>query len=138
MTQETTRFAEEDDRGFTLPNGRRVDFSLVEIKERARASKSLQRWKKTEAGYTLPNGVHLDTNKNVRDTLAQCILAIDQGIKAEPFNYKGSSGWVSLSREDVVQTAALINAYVQQCFDEEMAAGALIDAATTIEQVLAI
>jgi hypothetical protein len=62
-------------------------------------------------GQTVP------TDEASRAAVAQAIQSIDLGIAAAPINWRLPSGFVPLSRADLVSLAAAMAANVQACFE---------------------
>jgi hypothetical protein len=87
-----------------------------------------KRWRVQNAGTALPppfTGT-VQTDDGTRATIAQTLQSIDLGIVNEPVVWKLPSGFVSLSRSDLVAVARLIGQHVQACFDMEADVGASI------------
>lgn len=80
-----------------------------------------KRWRVQVGGTALPppfTGT-VQTDDATRATIAQTLQSIDLGIVSEPVVWKLPSGFVSLSRSDLVAIARLIGQHVQACFDME-------------------
>jgi hypothetical protein len=83
-----------------------------------------------EQGVVLPNGVVVKSDVESQGKIAQTIQSIDLGLIEEPVNWKAKSGFVPLTRADLIAVGRAVAQHVQRAFNAEMAVMAQIDAGT--------
>lgn len=96
-----------------------------------------KRWQVETGGVTLPGNTVIQTDAASQAKIAQAIQSIDLGITAEPIQWKAASGWLSVTRDDLVAIATAVAAHVQAAFAAEAALSAAIDggSVTTTDEI---
>ncbi len=74
-----------------------------------------------QQGVVLPTGVVVQSDVESQGKIAQTIQSIDLGMIDEPVNWKASTGFVPLSRDDLLLIGRAVARHVQRSFDAEMA-----------------
>ncbi len=85
-----------------------------------------RRWRAETGGIT-HGGLMVQTDPASQANVSQAIQSIDLGIVTAPLPWKTASGFLMLSRADLVGIAVAIAAHVQACFAIEAAIAADID-----------
>lgn len=83
-----------------------------------------------EQDVVLPSGVAVQSDTESQGKIAQTILSIDLGLISQPVNWKSSSGFVLLTRADLITVGTAVAQHVQRSFNAEMAVVMQIDAGT--------
>lgn len=81
-----------------------------------------------EQGVVLPSGVVVHTDVESQGKVAQTIQSIDLGLIEEPVKWKAKSGFVLLSRADLLEVGRAVAQHVQRSFDAEEAVTAQYEA----------
>lgn len=76
------------------------------------------RWRKTQGGLTLPNGVRIDTSDASQDKITQTLLILERGWQ-ETIGFKAATGFVTLDLAAMTGIAQAVAAHVQACFAAE-------------------
>lgn len=84
---------------------------------------------KVETGGIVVGEATIDTSRDSQSMIAGA-LAYVQASGASSVEFKASSGWITLSAEQVRAIALSVAAHVQRCFAAERAADEAIDAGT--------
>jgi hypothetical protein len=115
-----------------------LPLDLNSVKQNYKAKAAFLRYPKEVKGTKITlNGVEykLETDRNSRVKYIERLASMsDTGT----INYKFNEGWVSLTKANVQSIVNAIDAHVQTAFDEEYALSLQIDAAQTVEELLAI
>lgn len=90
------------------------------VKMELRAYAAEARWRKTQGGLTLPNGVRVDTSDASQAKITQALLMLQQGW-VPSIEFKAVTGWVTLDEAAMTGIAQAVAAYVQGCFAAEKA-----------------
>lgn len=85
------------------------------------------RWKRTQGGLTLPNGVAIDTSDGSKAKIDQALSVLERGW-ASALNWKTKDGWIAVDLATMTAIAQAVVAFEQNCFDAEQAISAAIDA----------
>lgn len=90
-----------------------------------------------EQGVVLPSGVVVKSDVESQGKIAQTIQSIDLGLIEEPVNWKAASGFVALTRADLIAVGRVVAQHVQHSFNVEMVVLAQFEAGalTTKAQV---
>jgi hypothetical protein len=115
-----------------------LPLDLNSVKQNYKAKAAFLRYPKEIEGTEITlNGVeyNLDTDRNSRVKFIERLTSMTE---TSTVNYKFNEGWVSLTKENVQSIVNAIDAHVQTAFDEEYALSLQIDAAKTVEELLAI
>ena len=92
-----------------------------------------ERWKKETGGITLPSGAAIQTDREAQSQISATIAAIDLGIVAAPVAWKAKTGWLELTRDELVAVAAAVADHVNKCFRTEAAVLAQLGADPTLD-----
>lgn len=120
-----------------METGATEELALADMKANAKRKLATLCWDKSIGGFTY-SGTFIRTDLETRSIIDQAINAIDLSIKTEPFNYKSTEGWVSLSRTDLINLATLMTGFVQGCYDQRKTLEDQIDTATTLSELQTI
>lgn len=95
------------------------------------------RWTKQAGGMTSQTFGPLRTDDQTTAMLTSLITSLNLSIVTEPINYKGVTGWASLTKAQLTAIAQEIAQYVQRCFNANMDIDGQIEAGTitTYEQI---
>lgn len=94
-----------------------------------KSAATAKRWAVETGGITLPNGVQVSTGTADQNRIASVIATAALG-GVESIEFKASSGWTTLTLEQLRGIAAAIALHVQACFAAERAHHEAIDAAS--------
>ena len=94
-----------------------------------KAAATAKRWEVETGGITLPGGVQVSTGTADQNRIASVIATAALG-GVESVEFKASSGWTTLTLEQLRGIAAAIALHVQACFAAERAHHEAIDAAS--------
>lgn len=110
--------------------------TLDELKAQKKAEIAAARYAREIAGTTV-NGITIDTGRDSQALITGAALAavIDSDYS---LNWKTGSGFIHLTAPEIIAVAQAVRAHVQSCFDREGELAALVDAATTKEELDAI
>ncbi|HYD66997.1 DUF4376 domain-containing protein [Azospirillum sp.] len=110
--------------------------SLDHLKQQAKARVAARRFMAETGGLTLPDGTGLRTDRESQAMIGNAV-ALAQLEPDAPVAFKAASGWVTLTGAQMQAVGRAVGAHVRACFAREQAIGALIDAADTVDEVLA-
>lgn len=137
------------DAGFTLPAVGHSGFvaadsvpvvlppTLDEAKAAKRAQIASWRYDREVAGISV-GGSHIKTDRESQATITGAFTALSGGLVASVDWKTGTGEFVSLGLPEISAIAAAVTQHVQACFSAEAQLVALVDAATTFEQVDAV
>jgi len=111
--------------------------SMTYLRDQAKARVATRRFRAETGGLTLPGGTKLRTDRESQAMIGNAV-ALAQLEPEAPVAFKAASGWVTLTGAQMQAVGRAVGAHVRACFAREQAIGALIDAADTMEEVLAI
>jgi hypothetical protein len=115
---------------------RQLNIDAVKNMMKARAAK--ERYRKEISGTTATiqgKTVTLSTDRDSRTTINNTYLITDS---ADTVQWKFSSAWLTLSKEELALMVATINAHVQEQFTWELEKVTEIDSCTTSEELATI
>jgi hypothetical protein len=115
-----------------------VDKPLDQVKGELKAISAAERWNKENAGVTVTVQdveVWCDTSRGNRDVFLQRYMTMGD---ADTVNWKFPSTWLTLTKSELGYIVSEGTAYIQSCFDWEVAKNAEIDACTTLAELDAI
>ena len=111
-----------------------VDVDLETARADALQRAAVERYAREVGGTTLPDNTPLATDRDTQGKLiAVRIKALEDN--AYTVNWKGETGFVTLDAPKIIFIADTIQTHVQAQFDWEMAQTALIETATTVEEL---
>ena len=113
-----------------------VDKSLAEVKEARLSQLAANRYELEIAGITV-DGAEIDTSRASQSMLTGASISSDRD-EAKTFDWKGINGWVSLDKAQLAAIVLTLGDHIEELFSAERVASNLIDAATTVEAVLAV
>lgn len=110
--------------------------TLEEAKTAKYAEIANARWQSETGGTTL-NGIEIATDRESQAMITGAALqaVVDPNYTCR---WKTVQGFISISAAEIVGIAQAVRAHVQACFDREAALLSAIDAAETVEAVLAV
>lgn len=88
------------------------------------------------AGITV-DGAEIDTSRASQSMLAGASISSDRD-DTKTFDWKGADGWVSLDKAQLAAIVFALGDHIEELFSTERVASDLIDAATTVNAVLAV
>ena len=88
------------------------------------------------AGITV-DGAEIDTSRASQSMLTGASISSDRD-EAKTFDWKGINGWVSLDKAQLAAIVLTLGDHIEELFSAERVASNLIDAAPTVEAVLAV
>lgn len=91
------------------------------------------RWRKETGGIVLTSGVHMQTDRISQSQLSSTLIAMAEGMVAEPVKWKAISGWVDMSLADIRAAATEVAEHVAKCFAAEEAVVPQVAADPTID-----
>ena len=117
--------------GYRYISGKLAPPAPVVIDPRAalKTAVTAKRWAVEAGGITLPNGVQVSTGTADQNRIASVIATAALG-GVESIEFKASSGWTTLTLEQLRGIAAAIALHVQACFAAERKHHEAIDAAS--------
>ena len=83
-----------------------------------------------EQGVVMPSGIVVKSDVESQGKIAQTIQSIDLGLIEEPVKWKAASGFVLLSRADLLEVGRSVAQHVQRSFNAEEAVTAQYEAGT--------
>ena len=113
-----------------------ADFTLEQAKAKATADMAAKRYEVETGGMTV-NGMAVSTDRDSQGLVLGAAFAANLD-PAYVVKWKTADGFVDLDAATVIALAQAIRAHVQAAFDREAEVVALIDAATTVDEVKAI
>jgi hypothetical protein len=115
-----------------------VDHDLLIIKGNLKNTAAAERFKKETKGIKITvqnNEEFVSTSRQDRNIFSSKVLTMSND---ETLNWKFISGWKNLTKQEVLNIATSIDAYVQSTFDWEKTISDQIDQASTKEELLQI
>ena len=109
---------------------------LTAVKNSLKSLAADERYKKEIAGITLTvhsMEINVPTDRETRSNYVQKLIAMTDSVQ-----WKFSEGWVTFSKDEFTAMIQSVDSYVQAQFDWESSIVALIDSATTAEELRAI
>lgn len=91
------------------------------------------RWRKETGGVTLISGARVATTRESQSMVSASLMALSQGMLAEPVRWKAESGWVELTGEALRVMAAEVASHVNRCFHAEQRVSALLANEPTLD-----
>lgn len=110
--------------------------TLDELKAQKKAEIAAARYEREIAGVEI-NGVLIDTGRDSQALITGAALAAMLDSEYS-LNWKTAVGFIHLSASEIIAVAQAVRTHVQTCFDREGELAALVDAATTKEELDAI
>lgn len=103
-----------------------IQYSVMSVPEplrklRLRDYAASVRWQKTQAGVTLPNGVHIKTDETSKSKIDQALAMLEKGWVASIRWKVGPGEYVDLDLAAMTGIAQGVAAYEQACFAAEYA-----------------
>ena len=92
------------------------------------------RYQREVQGLTLSDGTAIRTDRESQATLTGAYV-FSQLHPAVPVDWKGASGWVQLTAEQIAQMAAAVGQHVQALFSAERAHYEAIESLTSLQAV---
>jgi len=93
------------------------------------------RYQRETAGITL-NGTKIDTDDRCKTLLNSAYTSLKNGFCTAK-QWKTEQGWINVTLADIEPIVKAVDAYVQECFDNEQIHFNAIKALTTIDAVTA-
>ncbi len=93
------------------------------------------RYQRETAGITL-NGTKIDTDDRCKILLNSAYTSLKNGFCAAK-QWKTEQGWINVTLTEIEPIVKAVDAYVQECFDNEQIHFNVIKALTTIDAVTA-
>lgn len=114
-----------------------AEMTLEEAKAERLARLAQERWEEETGGLILPDGTVIRTDRESQALLTGAALSAlqDSTITIE---WKSTSGWVTLTAEQVLAIAAAVRTHVQAAFSKEKALAEQVETCATPSQVQAI
>lgn len=111
-----------------------VEVNIVAVKERLIEAATAKRWAVETGGMVLPGGVQIATTTEDQNRITSVIANAERaGVLSVDF--KASSGWISLSLDELKGIADAIALHVQACFTAERTHHETIALLTTAQDV---
>ncbi len=110
--------------------------SLDHIKDQAKGRAAERRYR-AETGGIVVGGAPIRTDRESQ-ALINGAKALAEAEPAEPVEFKGGGGWVTLDSPTMIAIGLAVGRHVRDCFRRERAICELIDAAETAAEVIAI
>lgn len=114
-----------------------VDKPIETIKYERKQLMAESRYAEEVNGVALPDGTPLDTDRDTQGRIAGA-FSLASANPDVVINWKSQSGWIQLDAPTVVAMGVAIGTHVQECFTKERAKCEEIDAADTVDAVLAV
>ena len=106
------------------------------VRDEQKAILAANRYALEIAGITV-DSVEIDTSRASQSMLAGASLSSDRD-DAKTFDWKGTNGWVSLDKTQLAAIILALSDHIEELFSAERVASNLINAATTVDAVLAV
>lgn len=100
------------------------------LKAYLRAYAADKRYAVETGGTRLPNGLAVATDRVTQNALDRTINALERGFASEPVQWKGATGWIPLTKTDLLGLAAAMTAHVQEAYAAEKTVSDGIEAGT--------
>ena len=95
------------------------------------------RFRRETSGVSV-NGVRIKTDRESQATITGAFITLSQGLVSS-VDWKAAEGhWVQLGLADITAVAQAVTTHVQQCFSLEKMYAERVNAAATIEDVIAV
>lgn len=120
----------EDER--EKPPWEKVANNLELLKAKKLEEFAQARWEQETGGLTLPNGAIIKTDRESQALLTGAAFAATMDPET-PIEWKGATGWVVLTPQQVLQIAGLVRQHVQAAFSKERALSEQVRVCSTVE-----
>lgn len=77
------------------------------------------RWRRETGGLTLSTGPIIATSRESQSQMTGTVVAMKEGLVAEPVQWKAESGWVPMTLQQMFAASAEVAAHVARCFAAE-------------------
>lgn len=95
-----------------------VDLPVALAKLNLASKLAETRWRRTQAGVTLPNGVVIATDDNSQSKIHQALSILEKGW-VTTIDYRAKTGYVTVDLAAMTAISQAVSAYVQGCFTAE-------------------
>lgn len=108
--------------------------TLAEVKTAKLAELAQARWEQETGGLTLPDGTEIRTDRESQALLTGA--AFSATLDTETLiEWKGATGWVVLTPQQILQIAGLVRQHVQGAFSKEKALSERVRVCSTAEEL---
>jgi hypothetical protein len=92
--------------------------SIEYLREKIISAIAAHRYNLETNGITLPNGLHVKTDRESQATLSNAIMSMQLGL-ISTVDWKMTNGWVTLTINDLIGVASLVSTRIQHLFSVE-------------------